>query len=162
MVEEVVTDQHGEEAWEDVLGSAGLAGAYTSLGTYPDDDLSRIVCAGSAALSTPEDALLRDLGRCSLAKLAVRYPGFFAPYTATRPFLLGLNDVIHAEVRKLYPDAEVPHFTIDDSCPDAVGLGYDSPLRLCASATSPRASSTVRQITSASTPSSKGPTLELA
>ncbi|CAN5191574.1 heme NO-binding domain-containing protein [soil metagenome] len=118
MVEEVVTDHHVEEAWEDVLGSAGLAGAYTSLGTYPDDDLSRIVCAGSAALSTPEDALLRDLGRCSLAKLAVRYPGFF-------------NDVIHAKVRKLYPDAEVPHFAIDDSCPDAVGLGYDSPRRLC-------------------------------
>ena len=41
---------------------------------------------------------------------AVRYPQFFEPHDCTRSFVLTLNDIIHPEVRKLYPGADVPEF----------------------------------------------------
>jgi hypothetical protein len=50
----------------------------------------------------------------------------------TQPFLLTLNDIIHSEVRKLYPGAEVPEFDFDDRDPAYLLLGYRSARRLCA------------------------------
>ena len=38
LLEEVVTQEHGEEAWEDLLDRSGVEGAYTSLGSYPDQE----------------------------------------------------------------------------------------------------------------------------
>ncbi|MGZ6752115.1 MAG: heme NO-binding domain-containing protein [Nocardioides sp.] len=78
----------------------------------------------------------RHLGRAALAGLAERYPHFFAPHTAVRPFLLTLNDVIHPEVRKLHADAEPPEFWFDDGDGGPSGstllVHYRSTRRLCA------------------------------
>ena len=66
-----------------------------------------------------------------------RYSIFFAEPRDTRTFLLTLNNIIHAEVRKLYPDADVPTFTFDpipgveDPSGDALVLGYRSGRMLC-------------------------------
>ena len=76
---------------------------------------------------------LRWFGRQAMPTLHARYPLFFAAHTSTRPFLLTLNDVIHAERRKLYPGATVPVFDFADDAaePDVLLLGYRSPRRLC-------------------------------
>jgi hypothetical protein len=37
---------------------------------------------------------------------------FFSGVTSAFDFLAGLNGIIHVEVRKLYPDAELPHFEV--------------------------------------------------
>ncbi|MBI4241193.1 MAG: heme NO-binding domain-containing protein, partial [Candidatus Rokubacteria bacterium] len=47
-------------------------------------------------------------------------------------FLLTLNDIIHPEVRKLYPGAGVPVFDFDASAPDTLAMGYTSARRFCA------------------------------
>lgn len=47
LLEQVVTDAHGEDIWDDLLAGAGLEGAYTSLGNYPDEDLLSPVSAAS-------------------------------------------------------------------------------------------------------------------
>jgi hypothetical protein len=131
LLEQVVTEQHGEETWDKLLADADLEGAYTSLGSYPDEELLALVGAASAALDIPPDDIVRWFGRAALAKLAVRYPDFFAAHETTRPFLLTLNDIIHPEVRKLYPGADVPEFDFDDSSPDALSMGYQSARKLC-------------------------------
>ena len=64
--------------------------------------------------------------------LATRYPDFFTPHTDTRSFLLTLNDIIHPEVRKLYPGAITPVFDFDTSSAETLRIGYNSPRRLCA------------------------------
>ena len=132
LLEGVVTEQHGEETWDRLLADAALDGAYTSLGNYPDEDLFKLVSAASAALDTPPNDVIRWFGRAALGMLAVRYPDFFEPHSTTRPFLLTLNDIIHPEVRKLYPGADVPEFDFDDSSPDSLSMGYRSPRKLCA------------------------------
>jgi hypothetical protein len=64
--------------------------------------------------------------------MAAAYPGFFVAHTSTRPFLLTLNDIIHPEVRKLYPGADVPVFDFDTPAPHVLVIGYRSARRLCA------------------------------
>ena len=38
LLERAVAESHGEDAWDDMLEGAGLAGAYPSLGDYADAD----------------------------------------------------------------------------------------------------------------------------
>jgi hypothetical protein len=131
LVEEVVVGAHGEDAWDDILDAAGVEGSYTSLGSYPDEDLFRLVGAASTALGLPANDVVRSLGQGAIPLLAQRYPGFF-DHPSTKPFLLTLNDIIHPEVRKLYPGADVPEFDFDSPSDDQLVLGYRSARKLCA------------------------------
>ncbi len=132
LLEEVVRRDYGEETWERLLEAAQLDGSYSALGNYPDEHILKLVTAASAALNTPADAIVRWFGRNALPLLAERYPEFFAPHRSTRTFLLTLNDIIHTEVRKLYPGADVPVFDYDTSSREVLQMGYRSPRKLCA------------------------------
>jgi hypothetical protein len=132
LAEEVIVQSHGEDGWDAVLDAAGLEGSYSSLGNYPDGELARLVQAASSLLQLTPQEVVRRLGEGALPLLAARYPFFFAGHASTRPFLLTLNDIIHAEVRKLYPGAEVPEFDFDDRDPACLVLRYRSARRLCA------------------------------
>jgi hypothetical protein len=132
LTEEVIVASYGEDTWDALLDAAGLDGSYTSLGNYPDGDLFRLVDAASSHLGVPAQDVVRTLGEGALPLLAGRYPDFFAGHISTRSFVLTLNDIIHSEVRKLYPGAEVPEFDFDDSDPACLVVGYRSPRKLCA------------------------------
>lgn len=132
LLADVVQKEYGEETWDALLEAAGLEGAYTSLGNYPDEDLFKLVGAASTALNLPPNAIVRWFGVKALPMLAQRYPKFFAPHQSTRPFLLTLNSIIHPEVRKLYPGADVPVFDFDTSSPEVLVMGYKSARKLCA------------------------------
>lgn len=132
LAEEIVIGEHGEDAWDAVLQGAGLQGSYTSLGSYPDADFGRLVAAAGRLLGATDDAVLRHVGQSAIALLAARYPHFFAPHHDARFFVLTLNDIIHPEVRKLYPGADVPSFTYLLHGADAVTLTYQSSRQLCA------------------------------
>lgn len=131
LVEEVVTESYGPDTWDSLLDAAALDGSYTSLGSYPDSDLFALVGAASTALGVPPGEVVRTLGEGAIPLLAERFPEFFAPHAGTRTFLLTLNDIIHAEVRKLYPDADLPEFDFDSSTEEEITLGYRSERRLC-------------------------------
>lgn len=132
LLEQVVSRDYGEDTWDELLETAGLVGAYTSLGSYPDDHLGRIVRAASDALDRPDQDVIRWFGREALPALAQGYPAFFTPHADTRSFVLALNDIIHPEVRKLYPGADVPEFEFDLSRDGTVRMGYGSHRKLCA------------------------------
>jgi len=131
ILERVVSRDYGEDTWDSLLDSAGLDGSYTSLGSYADEDLMRLVAAASSALDTPPDDIVRWFGREALPVFAENYPQLFEPHASTRTFVLTLNDIIHPEVRKLYPGADVPVFDFDDSSPDRLVMGYQSPRKMC-------------------------------
>jgi hypothetical protein len=131
LAEEVVSSAHGAHTWDDLLDSAGVDGVYTSLGSYPDDDLHRIVAAGAGTFELPDAEVLRSIGEGAMPMLAERYPEFFTPHATTRAFVLTLNDIIHPEVRKLYPGADVPEFEFDESDPEVLVLTYRSARKLC-------------------------------
>lgn len=132
LLEELVSREYGEEAWDVLLESAEVDGSYTSLGSYPDEDLMKLVSSASSQLDMSPDEVVRWFGANALPLLAGSYPQFFEPHTSARSFLLTLNDIIHPEVRKLYPGADVPVFDFDTSSDDVLVMGYESPRRMCA------------------------------
>lgn len=131
LLEEAVTSARGPDVWDDLLARASSDGSFTSLGNYPTDELVRIVDAAADAWAMPPDDVLRWFGRAAIPMFAERYPRFFDAHTTTSAFLLTLNDIIHPEVRKLYPGAKPPTFVFDRR-PNGVRMTYVSPRRLCA------------------------------
>lgn len=131
LLEEVVRREQDDETWDAVLREAHLEGVYASIGGYPDDHLTRLVDAASTLLGDSPDEVVRWFGRCALPLLAHRYPEFFGPPTSTLPFLRTLNDIIHPEVRKVYPGADVPVFDFEALAPNVLRMGYRSRRKLC-------------------------------
>jgi hypothetical protein len=130
LLEQLVARDFGEDTWDALLEASELDGVYTSLGSYPDEDLAKLVDAASDALAMPTDEVVVWLGRNALPLFAERYPQLFAPHDSTRPFVLTLNDIIHPEVRKLYPGADVPVFDFEVR-EELLVMGYRSPRKLC-------------------------------
>ena len=131
LAEDVVCRDHGEELWDEVLDEAGVSGSYTSLGSYADREMFAIIAAAAARLDAEPHAVLRHIAEEAMPLLAERYPHFFAPHRDACSFVLTLNDIIHPEVRKLYPGAEVPTFTYERHDSRTLTMSYDSPRRLC-------------------------------
>lgn len=131
LLQQVVTEEYGEGTWDALLEAASLEGAYTAVGTYPDDELFRLVGAASETLGLAPDDIVAWFGRNAMPLLHARYPQMFEGHTSVRSFVLTLNDVIHPEVRKLFPGAYVPEFEFDDSRPDGIDISYSSHRRLC-------------------------------
>jgi len=132
LLEEAIRQEHGEDAWDALLAHTELEGAYTSLGNYPDEQLMKLVSAASVVLRKPADEIIRWFGCKSLSLFAERYPYFFNDHQSTRPFLLTLNSIIHPEVKKFYPGADVPDFQFDVSSENVLIMRYYSKRKLCA------------------------------
>jgi hypothetical protein len=131
LLEDVVVDTHGESTWDELLEVTGLEGAYTSLGSYDDGEITALVSAAATKLSLPDGEVLRWFGRRAIPGMAKRWPEFFAAHQTTLPFLLSLNDLIHAEVRKLYSGAYCPYFAFTSSPDGSLMIGYQSQRKLC-------------------------------
>jgi hypothetical protein len=131
LVEDVVREEHGDAAWDDVVDDAGVTGAYTSLGSYPDSDLVAIASALADRTGSDTGSVVRHVGHRSIASLAARYPEFFDPHEDVRSFLMTLNGIIHPEVRKLYPGAIPPTFDLRSDDPQVLELVYRSARGRC-------------------------------
>lgn len=132
LLEEVVIAQYGEVAWDGLLDATGLAGSYTSLGSYPDEEVAKLVAAGAQALDMSPTDVLRWFGREAMGRLATRYPVFFADHKSTLPFVQSANSIIHPEVKKLYAGAHCPFFRFELKPDGALVMTYNSPRKLCA------------------------------
>lgn len=132
LLQAVVTAAHGDDVWDDLVDQAGASGAYTSLGNYEDAELEALVAAACERLSLDRAAVLRWFGQQAMPHLATAYPVFFDGHDSARTFLAGINDIIHAEVRKLYVGADCPHFDIRNAANDRMDMDYRSPRRMCA------------------------------
>lgn len=131
LLEEVVSQAYGEAAWDGLLERAELDGVYTSLGSYPDQEIEALLVAAAEVLdSTPGDCL-QWFGREAMPLLAGRFPAFFVPHRTTLPFILSLNTIIHPEVRKLHPGAMCPTFDFEQRKDGTLLMGYTSERNLC-------------------------------
>lgn len=86
-------------------------GAYTSVGTYDHAEMLTLVRHLAAATGVPADTLVKSFGHHLATRFTHLYPDFFAGVDSTFDFLETIERHVHVEVRKLYPDAELPTFT---------------------------------------------------
>lgn len=131
LLEEAVTAHHGADLWDDILDQAGVTGAYTSLGSYPDDEMTALVKTAAMTLGSSPETVLRWFGRSAMPILATRYGVFFEQHATARSFIMSVNDIIHPEVRKLYSGAGCPHFHFQANESGWLVIGYRSPRQLC-------------------------------
>lgn len=128
-VEEAVTNLYSADTWDDLLDEAGLAGDYTSLGNYDDSELIGLVGAACKATGHDPEPLIRTLGEHAFPHLASRYPELVEG-NDTFAFLRAVNDIIHPEVLKLYPDSNPPKFDFEDRPGGTLRMTYTSARRL--------------------------------
>ena len=109
---EMVESKFSADMADQILDESELpsGGVYTTVGTYDHDEMVSLVEAlgKHTGLSTPE--LLRAFGEYLFGRFESGYPAFFESTNSALEFLSKVDDYIHVEVRKLYPDAELPSF----------------------------------------------------
>jgi hypothetical protein len=86
-------------------------GAYTSVGTYDHAEIVKLVGELSKETGHSLPDLVKAFGSFLFQRFTELYPHFFAEKTSTFDFLDSVEHYIHVEVRKLYPDAELPSLT---------------------------------------------------
>jgi hypothetical protein len=129
---EMVEDNYGFETAEKIISSSKLStnGVYTALGTYPPAEMVQMLTALSEESSTSVPELLRNFGKYLLNRFSELYKPFFDQKQNTFDFLEGLENHIHVEVKKLYPDAELPKFLIQKEEDKMLIMVYQSPRKL--------------------------------
>lgn len=122
-------DAFGEDVVDDVLDKADLdnGGAFTTVGNYPCSELVKIVVAFSEHSGISPDVLQRMFGHWMLDHFVENYAEFFAGKTDSFSLLEAVDGEIHVEVKKLYPEAELPVFEAERLADDRLSLTYSSP-----------------------------------
>ncbi len=126
--EQMIEEAFGEEMMDDLIDSTEPAsgGSYTSVGTYSHEELVAMVIELSRRTGTPVPDLIRAFGHHLAKAFVKKFKIFFDDVDNTLEFLKRIDNHIHVEVAKLYPDAELPEFDFDDSDPETFFLNYSS------------------------------------
>lgn len=119
----------GEDVVDNVLDKADLEndGAYTSVGNYSCSELIKIVDAFSEHSGLSPEVLQRKFGHWMLDHFGENYPEFFKEKTNSFDMLEAVDGEIHVEVRKLYPEAELPRFETKRKSASHMEMAYSSP-----------------------------------
>jgi len=125
---EMVESSFGLDMLDRLLSTSQLqsGGAYTAVGTYDHREIVTLVTQLAAETGTPANELLKAFGRYLFSRFAVLYPQLFIGIDSAMEFLERVEEGIHVEVRKLYPDAELPTFTGKRSDADSLVMVYRS------------------------------------
>lgn len=109
---EMVEEDLGLEIADRMIAGAQTKedGAYTAVGTYDHGELIKLVVSLSKETGIPVAELVQTFGRHLFTQFSKLYPQFFQGIDSALRFLPLVESYIHVEVRKLYPDAELPSF----------------------------------------------------
>ncbi|MEM8499751.1 MAG: heme NO-binding domain-containing protein [Pseudomonadota bacterium] len=132
LLNEMVEEKFGIEAWDTLLDATGFDGIYVATETYDDAELMSLVSAASEATGIQPEELVKQFGEYMIPSFLVSYPMFFQGHANLKSFLLTVDQVIHVEVRKLYPEAGLPEFKYTDKNDSELTMHYSSPRKLCA------------------------------
>lgn len=125
---DMVEATFGADMIDDVLDECNLesGGAYTSVGTYDHKELLEIVGALSRHTDIPIRDLVHKYGHHLFSRFHTLMPVFFEKPANAFEFLESVHDYIHVEVKKLYPDAALPHFETQRRGDDTLIMTYRS------------------------------------
>lgn len=126
---EMVEETHSMALVDSILLEAAPphGGAYTAVGTYPAAEMGALVGALARQSRTPAPDLLRGFGGHIFGRFSTLYPEYFTGVNDTYDFLEQIESVIHIEVLKLYPDAELPTVLAERTGPGQLRVTYRSP-----------------------------------
>ena len=109
---EMVETRFGPETTFRMIEQSKLpnGGAYTAVGTYDHHDILAMVAQLSAITGYKSRDLILSFGEYLFERLAASHHSLIANSATALDFLSRIENCVHAEVRKLYPDVELPRF----------------------------------------------------
>lgn len=124
--------QHCEEVYGDamvdqIIEDAALPnqGAYTSVGTYPFEEMVALVTALARRTGKPLPQILEEFGFACFTSWVSYVPAHFDGKSLF-DILASVDEFHDKEVRKLYPDAELPSFQLESRDETMLALRYYS------------------------------------
>lgn len=125
---EMVEDKFSPEVADQIIEASNLStgGAYTSVGTYHHTELIEMVGHLSSESGIEVVPLVKVFGEHLFGRFVELYPDFFVGVESCFDFLNLIEGHVHVEVRKLYPDAELPTFGTAQPDPTVLEMIYES------------------------------------
>lgn len=117
---EAVVDRMIEEA------APPSGGCYTAVGWYEFEEMALLIGALARILDRPAPRLIRAFGAHLFHRLVALHPVVVDGVADPLDFLERLDREIHVEVKKLYPDAELPSLKARRLDAHALELDYRS------------------------------------
>ncbi len=119
---QMVESKHGYELVDFMLTQQGLksGGIYTAVGTYDANEMFILISAYTARTNEKASKVLNDFGQHLFGVFREKYPKMINESGNAFAFLNSIEGYIHVEVRKIYPEAELPTFIV--SRPDEKSL----------------------------------------
>ena len=124
----MVDDTFGPVVTDSVVSDVDppSGGVYMTLGTYSCEELIALLRTLEQRVGMTMPALLRTYGRHLFGRFVVHHPELIQRYYDSFSMLERLDDTIHKEVRRHYPDSELPRFTCRRESPDHMIMVYSS------------------------------------
>lgn len=125
---DLVEDKFGLEMVDNIIENSDLEsnGVYTSIGTYKFSEMLQLLQHLSANTNISIDDLLLVYAEHFFSVLAQSYPGLIESYKDPIEMLASIENHIHIEVRKIYPDAELPTFQVLEKTENSLVMIYKS------------------------------------
>ncbi|CAM2918193.1 heme NO-binding domain-containing protein [Vibrio ordalii] len=123
---DIIEQRFGMETLETMLERTGLTHPFTSVGDYKHHELIAMIQAIHQLTGESVDNLQREVGKAMFSSLYQTLP---IPIQHDLPFvefLKKVEDEIHAEVKKLYPNARPPKFIFIEQSGEATVFEYQS------------------------------------
>ncbi len=129
---EMVEADFGPDMMEDIIDSSELesGGAYTSVGTYPDSEMIQLLTQLSEKSGVSTSVLLNKFGHAMLRSFAKKYSHWISDCGHGFDLLMKVDNYIHIEVKKLYPEAFLPKFNHERIDEHTLIYKYSSPRKM--------------------------------
>ena len=125
---DLVEEKFGLEMVDRIISSSELKseGIYTSVGTYSFSEMLQLLQHLSENTGISIDNLLLVYAEHFFSVIENSYPGLLATYKDPIEMISSIENHIHVEVRKIYPDAELPTFEVIEKTENSLIMDYKS------------------------------------
>jgi len=123
---ELVERTFGLEICQDILDANNDEGIYTSIGNYDHLNLVKLIISLSNLTNISIQSLQRVYGKSTFINLLNSMPSLKLESKSTFEFITQVEEYIHLEIKKLYPEAKPPKFDIISNSEYEMTLDYIS------------------------------------
>jgi len=125
---ELVEDKFGLAMVDKIITQSELdsGGAYTAVGTYEFTEMLQLISNLSENTDISVDDLLMVYSEHLFAALIKSHPNLVEHYKDPMDLLASIENHIHVEVQKIYPEAQLPTFKLEERTDTKMVMVYKS------------------------------------
>lgn len=128
ILEGFIDESFGDGTFDEIIDTVFIEeiDPFVGPGTYPDEHLFLIVQKAVELKKLDLEPILRTFGKYMFFQLAIKYPNFVQHHDNPKDFIKTVHNVIHVEVKKLFPEAETPKFLYSNDIDGKLTMRYES------------------------------------